>query len=457
MRFRFLIAAATTLSALTLPTAASGLVKPIVDQNMTGVVEELYRGGASREISGIGCGAQCTQLRATEGLVRPNTPKVQRLHRVGLALRTRIGLLPSLAGRTIPILGAGVFGYEIGSGLRKLWLGVQTPDPGTTTWTSVHAHVLSPGHLLYDGPSGQIRAPVLGLQAFDWYRGGWWKYYEHDREDCAGRQFPATRPEDRPIGGEWDILAGASFASTLYCGYIWIRHDEVAFKPLVTVRSDSAVPGPPEDYVAQPKQAEITWWRGQPESRAELESRLRTAFDTDEYDLFQDLLAHGLDPQNYPDPTTPEQSEEYHRCDVSRPAYENPGGNGTVADKYTPKTAVFETPQRPSGAEHPYLRFGETAWGGDFIDNWSGWGWRHIAAKHGWGPEDEAATRTTLASPSSTETSGTSMVYDGPEYVRNGVVCLRRVVVEFGEDASDPPGTPKGIITSYGRFVRHAP
>jgi hypothetical protein len=44
----------------------------------------------------------------------------------------------------------------------------------------------------------------------------------------------------------------------------------------------------------------------------------------------------------------------------------------------------------------------------------------------------------------------------GPEYQQNGAICRRRVVVEYGLQTGDPKKTPKGIITSFGEFVRDA-
>jgi hypothetical protein len=96
-------------------------------------------------------------------------------------------------------------------------------------------------------------------------------------------------------------------------------------------------------------------------------------------------------------------------------------------------------------------------WDGTYIDNWGGWGWRHISAKHGWAPADEAATRDALAAPETViEQSSTSMRYEGAEYQQGGAICQRVVIVEYGVKPGDPPDTPKGIITSYGKFIRES-
>lgn len=192
----------------------------------------------------------------------------------------------------------------------------------------------------------------------------------------------------------------------------------------------------------------------QPTSKAQAELRMQDEFATGNYPMSEQLLQHLDAPLEYPDPRVTEEKVE-HRCDVSTPAYENPGGN-SVPDPYAQKLPEpLPTNGRPSGAAgapDPYLRWGSAEWGGDFIDDWPGWGWRHIRAKHGWSAADEAATRMTLASPVGTiEESPTSMRYVGPEYQQSGAICARTVVVEFGEATG-----PKGVITSFGGFVREA-
>jgi hypothetical protein len=103
------------------------------------------------------------------------------------------------------------------------------------------------------------------------------------------------------------------------------------------------------------------------------------------------------------------------------------------------------------------LRHGTANWRGGHIDDWGGWGWRHIAAKHGRSAADETATRAALTAPASTaEQTPTSMRYLGPEYEQNGAVCQRVVVVEYGLQEGDPADTPKGIITSYGQSIPDA-
>jgi hypothetical protein len=85
---------------------------------------------------------------------------------------------------------------------------------------------------------------------------------------------------------------------------------------------------------------------------------------------------------------------------------------------------------------------------------WAGWGYRTIAAKHGWDTADQLATRQALNLPP-VENPATTYIYAGPEYPGvAGAVCRRRVVVQTkltdGTKASE-------IITSYGDFQGEAP
>jgi hypothetical protein len=87
-------------------------------------------------------------------------------------------------------------------------------------------------------------------------------------------------------------------------------------------------------------------------------------------------------------------------------------------------------------------------------DDWGGWGYRHIAAKHGWGPEDVDGTLQTLASPVTTvQVSASRRRFFGINYRQRGAFCRRVVVVEYerGTDSEgNPDPEPIHIVTSFG-------
>ena len=82
---------------------------------------------------------------------------------------------------------------------------------------------------------------------------------------------------------------------------------------------------------------------------------------------------------------------------------------------------------------------------------WAGWGWRHVAAKHGWGASDITATTAALKNPPVRNPTKGTLEYVGAQYRRNGELCVRRVAVADQPGPVDP--IEKGIITSYGALV----
>lgn len=97
-------------------------------------------------------------------------------------------------------------------------------------------------------------------------------------------------------------------------------------------------------------------------------------------------------------------------------------------------------------------------WGTTIGPTWGGWGFRHIYAKHGFGPDDVAATRAALAAPLGppTPSAGTEAVdrwvYVGLDlyFSASGAPCRRLVVVERGKIEADQTPDQTGIWTSYG-------
>jgi hypothetical protein len=189
-----------------------------------------------------------------------------------------------------------------------------------------------------------------------------------------------------------------------------------------------------------------------------LQQQLEDALNSGLAPQLSQALDNRADPAHEVDPNVPETDNlNNHRCDVSTPAYENP--DWAEEDPVSLKEPdPFVTTGRPSGATNapdPYLRWGESEWQGGTWDNWDGYGYRHISAKHGWSEADRTATVNALALPFETDPqSATRMAYKGVEYTKNGAICQRKVIVSYNDVA---PGKPLGIITSFGEYQGEAP
>lgn len=189
-----------------------------------------------------------------------------------------------------------------------------------------------------------------------------------------------------------------------------------------------------------------------------LATAIQSALSTSQFPVLNAWLNHQIDPEDFPDPRV-RTKEEDHRCDRSPgPTYENPGGSSDP-DPFTKYYVTpFDITARPSGHESTniYLHYGKTAWGPSVgvgpntVDNWLGWGYRHINAKHGWSAADDAETQNALSTDLGPlhEPNG-NWLYTAEDSTGGvgGVSCIRNVVVDFETGEGDP--RPRGIVTSF--------
>jgi hypothetical protein len=130
-----------------------------------------------------------------------------------------------------------------------------------------------------------------------------------------------------------------------------------------------------------------------------------------------------------------------HRCELERPFFADPNPErATVSSWYDLKeTAPYIDAQGYANS----LRYGNT-FPAPIPKEFGGWGYRHIAAKHGWTTADAIATREALTySPSQPGRFDSAVTYQ-----QYGIDCHRRVIVTRTKGPNEP--AQKGIITSYG-------
>jgi hypothetical protein len=130
------------------------------------------------------------------------------------------------------------------------------------------------------------------------------------------------------------------------------------------------------------------------------------------------------------------------------PLYEQYPSEGDPSGIFMRKTGDIVTDL--AGGVETFLR-----WGWAKPETLVGWGYRHIAAKHGWDAADQAATQVALNLPPVEQVGTSTYVYDGPEYSGfAGAICKRRVIVQTGMAYA---GKAKEIITSYGKIQPAGP
>jgi hypothetical protein len=335
--------------------------------------------------------------------------------------------------------------WKIGTGIRTKLLKIGLPEPPLPKVSPANG-TLAFHTVGYNSSLNSAPLPADGWLLRWWYGSTQWSSVNLSHGWGHACAYLTGPPDD------FRVLTGVATVG-------WCEPAPVPVESYWLKENELGLAAPIQDYVDQQWDKQTFNWDGKPGSKEDLEARTRAALESGSYPMLNRWYAHLLEPDNYPDPTTTEEQD--HRCDVSAPPYKNRGGNASP-DPYLPQVpTAFSSTARPSGAvgaPDPYLRHGRTEWGREYIDRWPGWGWRHIQAKHGWSPIDEAASRAALETPATTvEQSPTSMRYEGAEYQQNGAVCRRVVIVEYGVQEGDPAGTPKGIITSYGESVQELP
>ncbi|HMJ34426.1 MAG TPA: hypothetical protein VK501_10960 [Baekduia sp.] len=227
----------------------------------------------------------------------------------------------------------------------------------------------------------------------------------------------------------------------------WLKEDEL---PAST---------PVEDYNGQPYNK--TYAAPPDPGTTVVATRTRNGLESGAYPTLERQLEFELGEPNVCDPvdrnvcnppTTDEDGQR--RCELSTPDDTDPDQTVSTAFNHPAQYRVvtpFTRTTEDGGQTDTALKVGWTA--PSAKKGWKGWGWRHVAAKHGWGPDDIVATQIALQSVPTRQSNGT-LEYLGIEYEKNGAICTRVVIVadETLADLGEPEA--KAIITSYGRFIR---
>jgi hypothetical protein len=152
-----------------------------------------------------------------------------------------------------------------------------------------------------------------------------------------------------------------------------------------------------------------------------------------------------------PNPTKPDMQQNEQCRPTDTPPAGAPASAASPFEDFTgsgfagsPYTGIDPTTSPPTSGFPVHLYWGV------LVGSTGGWGYRHIAAKRGYGLTDEQQTILALQGPLYYQDGGTTWVFDYPYTVASGgasVACARRVVVQYARAPQDP--APKHIITSF--------
>lgn len=443
--------ALVALLAVLPSTAAAYTVPPEQVDDALGLLEL----GGTGDVPGLTPSDVAQQWYVEEHRPYPNAPASEALHRELSALRQRTGLLPRLAPLGRFALGGvgGLIAWEVGTRvLSGLFPGESEPVAGAVLLShfEFRDNTLTVS-TIYEtnklkGPVKLYMTSAAGVYFHTEYRGGQWT--------CGGsRPAPPVAPE----GAESLVTDAGTVCGTQKVKVIYFNHLRPGeFSP-------DHGPGGTPTYVPT---TTPTYNPGVPASKAQAEQLMQNEFATGEYPLPELYLKFLNAPEEHPNPLVTQEDED-HRCDRGDgPTYQNPGGNvdPDPFDFHLP--TPFNIANRPPSGEGVavYLHEGTTHWvpgrhpeipaDEQFIDDWGGWGYRHIAAKHGWSQldYDETVYALSVGQPAFNPASE-NYDYVAPVATpgNGGVACIRTVAIDFEPDTGDPRA--RGVVTSFNAVV----
>lgn len=456
MRIALFVGAAIAVLGTLTSAAYADTLHPKVDAEFDKIVEFNYRGSAQNVQPG--CSAVCQELRAAE--TRPggwSTPAAEQLSREARTLRVSTGLTNAIRLGSSFTLGVTAFdvGYLIGSGINakflRIGLPAKSPNLSAAPQRLFFASSCSPSSPCSVGSIYHDQA-TISRPAYIWrwdvawntpYGANWWDWRSNDG-NCQHPSPPPDAPNVFESIASSSTCNGNPDLSGTTTSAWWYTDDLPATTPV-------------QDYNGQPSDYE-DWWPPADPGLSTTRTRTRTELESNRYPLLNEKLEYELGVPDACDPVEPDicnpsetDRDQERKCDLSTPDGTDPDPSVSTdrfaVDQYTVVTPFTRTPLGGGSAVSTALKVGWTRSSG--VSEWKGWGWRHVAAKHGWDSADIVATQTALSTTPALDQG--RLIYSGPEYSQNGVICQRRVVV--ADDASPAEPSAKEIITSYGMYV----
>ncbi|HVE68347.1 MAG TPA: hypothetical protein VNB64_07180 [Solirubrobacteraceae bacterium] len=428
---------AVTASSLSLAPAASGAIHPQTAGELSAITEFAYEN--SPVATKPACGDLCQEMAYRERVGLPAEIDEQQFRRQMRRLRSRAKLTYGIRflARSVPIAWQGYEVFQIGWKIGSMFERVTIHQPAANHVRWVETRV---GWSL-SNEGAYSPSPADGLK-MEWSETG---------SNWLTSTVPDTTQERDNVYKQWYTCppigpGGRGLPGTIAIDYslsLGCHGSDPAYALLVT--DDSMIAGIPEVYSTQPYDREDPPVAdpGILGTRQSLQDDL-SGDPGAEAERFLDDAA---DPANRPG------DEHDPRCERSSPV---PQSDTPPSESLDARWEIVDPkPYVDSQVRSSRLRRGWHSLAGG---RKRGFGYRHILHRHGWSAADEADTRTAmLFDTEPTIDSNGFDLYEGPEYQQGNSICRRDVVVSYDRAGIDAKWgkPPKGIITSYGKFLRY--
>jgi hypothetical protein len=456
-------ALAVLLGLLAAPAASAEPLPPELGQQLDAIVEQNYRGSA--QPSPPACSATCQQLWAAE--TRPGQTGLagagertglEALQRESRSLRIATRLMPALRvlGEAHLAFETGRLGWRIGSWANNKFLRVGLPP------TVNYSSAITDQRIRFRAAGENLTPYTPSPMPED----GWvWEYTQGGGYWYGYWQSPGCEPSPHQRSGPGGRFVDVTWSTdTVFCWTGDYPNQRLPMFASYVSENSLEADAPVADYAGQ----SYDIWSSPPPDPGEssVRDQIEDELEAGHFPTLREKYEYELGVPGACDPVEPnvcnlpEESNRAKemRCDLGSGGEQQDPDASRGNTTNDPALYVVHTPLErrpvdggPSDRTPTAMKKGWTEDVGGKRE-WAGWGWRHVAAKHGWSQADIDATAAALINEPEPQPNG-RLYYRGDEYTQNGARCKRLVVLADTPRSGEPAA--KEIITTFGEFLEY--